>query len=70
MMFNKMQKLPISYFDQNNSGDIMSHYTNDTDALRQLISNSLTALVQSVFMLVQTTNVIQLAPYRWTPYPQ
>ena len=52
MMFNKMQKLPISYFDQNNNGDIMSHYTNDTDALRQLISNSLTALVQSVFMLV------------------
>lgn len=52
MMFNKMQKLPISYFDQNNNGDVMSHYTNDTDALRQLISNSLTALVQSVFMLV------------------
>ena len=52
MMFNKMEKLPISYFDQNNNGDIMSHYTNDTDSLRQLISNSLTALVQSVFMLV------------------
>ena len=52
MMFNKMEKLPISYFDQNNNGDIMSHYTNDTDALRQLISNSLTALVQSILMLV------------------
>ena len=58
MMFAKMEKLPISYFDQNNTGDIMSHYTNDTDSLRQLISNSLTSLVQSVFMLVALLSIM------------
>ena len=58
MMFNKMQTLPISYFDQNNNGDIMSHYTNDTDALRQLISNSLTSIVQSVFMLIGLLSIM------------
>lgn len=40
-IFEKMQTLPISYFDTNNTGDIMSHFTNDTDALRQMISQSL-----------------------------
>ncbi len=50
-MFANMEKLPIKYFDQNNSGDIMSHYTNDTDALRQLISQCLMTLFQSVIML-------------------
>ena len=37
-MFNHMQTLPIKYFDQNQFGDVMSHYTNDTDALRGMIS--------------------------------
>ena len=40
-MFEKMQKLPIRYFDSNTNGDIMSHYTNDTDTLRQMLSQSL-----------------------------
>lgn len=40
-MFNKMQSLPIKYFDTHTHGDIMSCYTNDTDALRQLISQSI-----------------------------
>ncbi len=40
-MFNKMQSLPIKYFDTHYHGDIMSCYTNDTDALRQLISQSI-----------------------------
>lgn len=40
-MFTKMERLPIKYFDQNTHGDIMSIYTNDIDALRQLISQSL-----------------------------
>lgn len=46
-MFDSMQKLPISYFDQNNHGDIMSYYTNDIDTLRQLISQSLPQLLIS-----------------------
>ena len=40
-MFVKMQRFPIKYFDTNAHGDIMSHYTNDTDTLRQMISQSL-----------------------------
>ena len=46
-MFNGMQLLPIRYFDVNNHGDIMSHYTNDIDTLRQMISQSLPQLLVS-----------------------
>ena len=46
-MFSTMRRLPISYFDQNNRGDIMSRYTNDTDTLRQVISQSLPNLLSS-----------------------
>lgn len=46
-MFNTMQSLPIRYYDTHAHGDIMSTYTNDTDALRQLIGQSLPMLVQS-----------------------
>ena len=38
-MFSKMQSLPVSYFDRNSRGDIMSRFTNDTDTLRQVISS-------------------------------
>lgn len=40
-MFRRMQSLPIRYFDTHTHGDVMSHYTNDTDTLRQMISQSL-----------------------------
>ena len=43
-MFNHMQTLPIRYFDTHTHGDIMSHYTNDTDTLRQFISQALPQL--------------------------
>ncbi|MBQ3600923.1 MAG: ABC transporter ATP-binding protein [Lachnospiraceae bacterium] len=46
-MFHIMQNLPIKYFDQNNHGDIMSYYTNDTDTLRQMISQSIPQLITS-----------------------
>ena len=51
-MFNHMETLPISYFDQNSHGDIMSRYTNDTDTLRQLVSQSLVNFVQQVFNII------------------
>ncbi len=51
-MFSKMQTLPIRYFDQNSRGDIMSYYTNDTDTLRQLISQSLPQLFSSGLMCI------------------
>ena len=46
-MFNGMQNLPIRYFDTHKHGDIMSHYTNDIDTLRQLVSQSLPTLLQA-----------------------
>ena len=46
-MFERMQKLPISYFDTHKHGDIMSYYTNDIDTLRQLVSQSLPTFIQA-----------------------
>ena len=51
-MFAKMESLPIRYFDTNAHGDIMSIYTNDTDTLRRLISQSLPALMQTSIVLL------------------
>ncbi len=50
-MFDGMQNLPIKYFDTNKHGDIMSHYTNDIDTLRQLISQSLPSVIQSTAVI-------------------
>ncbi|MBQ9437707.1 MAG: ABC transporter ATP-binding protein [Lachnospiraceae bacterium] len=47
-LFSHMQKLPIRYFDTHSHGDIMSIYTNDVDALRQMVSQSLPSMLQSV----------------------
>ena len=51
-MFNHMQTLPIRYFDTHTHGDIMSHYTNDTDTLRQFISQALPQLFSSVVSVI------------------
>lgn len=50
-MFNNMESLPIKYFDTHAHGDIMSTYTNDTDAIRQLIGQSIPTLIQSVLSI-------------------
>ncbi len=51
-MFRKMEKLPIKYFDRNLRGDIMSTYTNDVDALRQLVSQTLPQLLSTSITVV------------------
>ncbi|MBP2026495.1 ATP-binding cassette subfamily B protein [Acetoanaerobium pronyense] len=51
-MFSKMQKLPIRYFDSHSHGDLMSHYTNDIDTLRQMISQSLPQVLSSLITIV------------------
>ena len=50
-MFGGMQRLPIRFFDTNNHGDIMSHYTNDIDTLRQMISQSFPQMLVSAIMV-------------------
>lgn len=51
-LFSHMESLPIRYFDQHAHGDIMSVYTNDTDTLRQLISQSMPQLFSSGIMIL------------------
>ena len=63
-MFNGMQNLPIKYFDTNKHGDIMSYYTNDIDAIRQLVSQSLPQLLRSV-LIVLSVFVIMLWYSLW-----
>ncbi|MDE6724142.1 MAG: ABC transporter ATP-binding protein/permease [Ruminiclostridium sp.] len=63
-LFGKMQTLPIKYFDTHNHGDIMSVYTNDIDALRQLISQSLPQLF-SMSIVIATVLGIMLYYSIW-----
>ena len=51
-MFSHMQKLPVRYFDTHTHGDIMSHYTNDTDTLRQFISQGLPQFISSFVTII------------------
>lgn len=51
-IFKHMEELPISFFDQNQRGDIMSYYTNDVEAMRQMISQSLPQLLVSLITLI------------------
>lgn len=51
-MFAHMQTLPIKYFDTHTHGDVMSHYTNDTDTLRQMITQSLPQAFSSIVTIV------------------
>ena len=51
-MFSHMQTLPIRYFDTHTFGDTMSHYTNDTDTLRQMLSQSIPQLLSSLMTII------------------
>lgn len=57
-MFESMQNLPIKYFDQNKYGDIMSHYTNDVDTMRELISRSLPSLLQAFILVISVLSIM------------
>ena len=62
-MFDKMEELPIKYFDTHTHGEIMSHYTNDTDTLRQMISQSLPNFVSSIMSISSTfISMLLLSP--------
>ncbi len=63
-MFSEMQSLPIRYFDTHTHGDIMSVYTNDTDALRQLVSMSIPQVFYSCIAAI-TLFVIMLTYSLW-----
>jgi len=61
-IFEKMEHLPINYFDQRPHGDIMSVYTNDVDSLRQMISTAMAQVFSSIITIVATfTSMIVLS---------
>lgn len=53
-LFAKMQRLPISYFDENTNGSLMSYFTNDIEATNELLQHSITQLLISVLSLSGT----------------
>lgn len=57
-MFVKMQSLPLKYFDTEGHGDIMSYYTNDVDALRQMISQSLPNVLASLVVVITVFGIM------------
>ncbi len=63
-LFSHMESLPIRYFDTHAHGDIMSVYTNDVDTLRQLMSQSIPQVINSVITMVTTAvSMIVLSPH-------
>ena len=57
-MFAKMQNLPVRYFDTHKHGDIMSHYTNDIDTLRQLISQAIPTVIRCGILLTSVACIM------------
>lgn len=51
-LFNKMESLPISYFDKHTHGELMSLYTNDTDTIREMLSNSVAQFISSAITII------------------
>ncbi|MCD7811516.1 MAG: ABC transporter ATP-binding protein/permease [Ruminococcus sp.] len=62
-LFNKMESLPIRYFDKHTHGELMSLYTNDTDAIREMLSNSVAQFISSAVTIVGV--FIAMVIYSW-----
>ena len=63
-LFQKMESLPIKYFDTHAHGDIMSVYTNDVDTLRQLLSQSIPQIINSTITMAATlVTMLRLNPF-------
>ena len=62
-LFKKMEKLPIKYFDTHSHGDIMSLYTNDIDAIRQILSNGMAEFLLSIITIIGI--FIMMVYYSW-----
>lgn len=57
-MFDRMQNLPLKFFDSNSHGDIMSHYTNDVDSLRQLVSQAMPQMLTSIITITAVISIM------------
>lgn len=57
-LFEKLQRLPLRYFDSNNNGDLMSRFTNDVDAISQMLSSTCAQIISGVITLVATIGIM------------
>ena len=57
-LFNKMEKLPLSYFDSKTHGDIMSNYINDIDAVSDTMNNAFAVLIQNMILIIGLLTII------------
>ncbi len=62
-LFSKMESLPIRYFDKHTHGELMSLYTNDTDAIREMLSNSVAQFISSAITIVGVFTAMVI--YSW-----
>ena len=65
-LFRKMEMLPIRYFDKHTHGELMSLYTNDTDAIREMLSNSVAQFISSAITIVGVFTVMVIYSWRLT----
>jgi ABC transporter related protein len=62
-LFSKMESLPIRYFDKHTHGELMSLYTNDTDAIREMLSNSVAQFISSAITIIGVFTAMVI--YSW-----
>lgn len=65
-MFTKMESLPIKYFDTHTHGEIMSRFTNDTDAIREMLSNSISQFISSTITVVGVFTMMLILSWQLT----
>ncbi len=65
-LFNKMEMLPVRFFDKHTHGELMSLYTNDTDAVREMLSNSIAQFISSAITIVGVFIVMVVYSWRLT----
>ena len=62
-LFNKMESLPVRYFDKHTHGELMSLYTNDADAIREMLSNSVAQFISSSITVISVFTIMVV--YSW-----
>ena len=57
-LFGKLQKLPVRYYDTNNHGDVMSRFTNDVDAVGEMLNNTVVQLISGTISIIGTFSLM------------
>ena len=57
-LFEKLQKLPVRYYDTNNNGDVMSRFTNDVDVIGEMLNNTVVQLISGAISIIGTLSLM------------